>query len=111
MKKNIISIFQPKSRLQSKKMKTILVFLFAFAIISTASCTCWEDWSRCSEWSSAFSGILWQKCPQRCICAGHETGTCVEVYNTCSLLPTNYKVSQCRCSGVRKGPKPSWCGF
>ena len=91
-------------------MKTLIIFLFASAMISAVSCTCWDDWSRCTGWSMAFNGILWQKCPQRCQCSGYATGNCRDVLNTCSLLPSSVLIGQCRCSGTLSGPKPSWCG-
>jgi hypothetical protein len=92
-------------------MKAVIIFLFAFATFSAVSSSCWTDWSRCSQWSSGFGGILWQKCSQRCVCLGFANGVCRDVKNTCSLLPTSTTVGQCRCSGVRTGSKPRWCGF
>ena len=92
-------------------MKTVVIFLFAFAMFSAVSSTCWDDWSRCTGWSSGFGGILWNSCPERCACLGYETGECKDVPNTCSLLPSSVLVSQCQCRGVLTGPKPSWCGI
>merc|ERR1711942_173558 len=69
---------------------------------------CWETWSRCTQWSSSGTGILWQSCQDRCVCKGYSSGTCREVRSTC---PLSNRAWQCQCSGSRNGPKPGWCGF
>ena len=55
---------------------------------------CYEEWSRCSGWSSAATGLLWKSCQNRCVELGHRTGTCVLVDSRC----LSDKAYQCQCS-------------
>ncbi|MBH1988816.1 MAG: hypothetical protein I8H75_04415 [Myxococcaceae bacterium] len=80
-------------------------------MVSMTKADCFEDWSRCTAWSSGLGGYLWQTCPQRCHCLGYDSGYCAEVPNTCSYLPAGSTVSRCHCHGTRVGQQASWCGF
>merc|ERR1712189_72185 len=35
---------------------------------------CWETWSRCTQWSSFGTGILFQSCQDRCVSMGYSSG-------------------------------------
>ncbi|CAG2112711.1 unnamed protein product [Medioppia subpectinata] len=80
-------------------------------MVAMSSSTCWDDWSRCTGWSSAFGGILWQKCNQRCVCLGYSSGACVEAPTTCAGLRSGTMVSQCQCRGKKGNPPSSGCGL
>lgn len=59
---------------------------------------CFHDWSRCSEWSSMFTGYLWRSCNDRCIRdKGKAGGRCVRVPNSCRLRSRDATVLQCHC--------------
>ncbi|KAL3861899.1 hypothetical protein ACJMK2_007913 [Sinanodonta woodiana] len=64
---------------------------------------CWDTWSRCTEWSSPGTGILWKSCENQCKSKGYATGTCKEVTSTCPLTNT---AKQCQCSGKVSEPNP-----
>ena len=62
---------------------------------------CWEDWSRCSEWSSSLTDILWRNCNDHCIKDLHKPkgGKCVKTKNTCpELLDKSEMIYQCQCT-------------
>lgn len=82
----------------------IFIAVFSLLMIASVSASCWDDWSRCSGWSMGLGGILWLKCNDYCVCLGYKKGNCVDVKNTCNLLPPSAKISQCRCQQkVKKG--------
>ncbi|CAG5136284.1 unnamed protein product [Candidula unifasciata] len=56
---------------------------------------CYNDWSRCSRWSSPLTGILWKNCDKRCKQLGKRSGKCVRVRARC---PVSKTVLQCQCS-------------
>ncbi|XP_052256130.1 neuromacin-like protein isoform X2 [Dreissena polymorpha] len=55
---------------------------------------CYDQWSRCSTWSSALTGKAWATCDDQCKSKGKDGGTCVEVDATC---PVSKKALQCQC--------------
>ncbi|CAG2106862.1 unnamed protein product [Medioppia subpectinata] len=86
-----------------------MVMLTTMVAISSSSC--WDDWSRCTGWSSAAGGILWKKCNERCVCMNYKSGVCVEVSTTCAGLPSSTMVSQCQCKNQLGPPPSSGCGW
>eukprot|EP00095_Tigriopus_kingsejongensis_P011840 maker-scaffold1129_size60621-snap-gene-0.10 protein:Tk11840 transcript:maker-scaffold1129_size60621-snap-gene-0.10-mRNA-1 annotation:"theromacin" len=97
-----------KSLILSLSLLVVLVSLTQVQEAEAGWGDCWETWSRCTRWSSAGTGYLWQSCAQRCQCLGKASGSCVMSRSSC---PLSNKAWQCRCSGTRRGPKPRWCGF
>ena len=69
---------------------------------------CYATWSRCSQWSNYFTGVVWLTCQDYCYdCKGREAGDCVEVQSSC---PFSDKAWQCQCFGGYHGnPKPDYC--
>nr|QAU32334.1 theromacin [Perinereis linea] len=67
---------------------------------------CWDTWSRCTRFTSVFTGSVWNTCQKRCQCLGHATGSCVLRRSECPLTSQAYR---CECSGTRTGPRPSGC--
>ncbi|KAH9502873.1 Hydramacin-1 [Bulinus truncatus] len=55
---------------------------------------CYETWSRCSRWSSPFTGKLWKSCNDRCKQLGRRGGNCVLSPSKC---PLSSKAYQCQC--------------
>nr|ACQ90304.1 theromacin [Sinohyriopsis cumingii] len=66
---------------------------------------CYDTWSRCSGWSPALTGILWNTCSERCQCLGHADGACHLAQTNCG------EAYQCQCHGTLNGPRPSNCKF
>uniref|UniRef100_A0A182YU74 Uncharacterized protein n=1 Tax=Biomphalaria glabrata TaxID=6526 RepID=A0A182YU74_BIOGL len=56
---------------------------------------CWKAWSRCSRWSSWFTGKLWLTCYDKCRRLGKSRGRCVLTPTACPLAREAY---QCQCS-------------
>uniref|UniRef100_A0A914URR2 Uncharacterized protein n=1 Tax=Plectus sambesii TaxID=2011161 RepID=A0A914URR2_9BILA len=73
-----------------------LAFLLLFVIAMTPEPAsagwgdCYETWSRCSQWSSPATGVLWQSCKDHC----GGCGDCVLVPSKC---PISDKAYQCQC--------------
>ena len=44
----------------------------------------WNDWSRCSDWSSAGESVFWEECDDHCKSIG-------KVYGQCEVYPCNSK--------------------
>ncbi|CAJ0595082.1 unnamed protein product [Cylicocyclus nassatus] len=79
----------------------LLPFIVLSLIItcpSYAAADCYENWSRCTPQTSAFTGVLWRSCADYCRqCKDRALGRCVPVDNKeCS---GGY---QCRCQGERR---------
>ncbi|BFZ18852.1 hypothetical protein BsWGS_21891 [Bradybaena similaris] len=55
---------------------------------------CYDTWSRCSEWSSAGTGILWKTCDGICKEKGKSGGHCEIRPSTC---PVTDKANTCVC--------------
>ncbi|XP_055862837.1 hydramacin-1-like [Biomphalaria glabrata] len=55
---------------------------------------CYETWSRCSRWSSPFTGVLWKSCNDRCKELKKRGGNCVQTPSKC---PVTSKAYQCQC--------------
>ncbi|CAG0892467.1 unnamed protein product [Darwinula stevensoni] len=64
----------------------VLVLAIIAVTVMEAHGSCWDDWSRCSDWSSGLTGIAWQDCPTRCKCKGFAGGSCEEKDSTLSHL-------------------------
>ncbi len=59
---------------------------------------CFNDWSRCSQWSSALTGVFWKSCNDRCVKDKNKArGECVRVPNTCRFRSRESTVLQCQC--------------
>ncbi|CAF2934399.1 unnamed protein product [Rotaria sp. Silwood2] len=84
----------------------VIVGLLVMLLAEQIQGTCYQNWSRCTKWSSGFTGFLWQSCKDRCVCMGYASGNCKPVPNTCSWLPRGNKIDQCQCYG--KGRPLSW---
>ena len=74
-----------------------MVFIATMLMLHQTQGSCWDDWSRCSGWSSSMTGVLWKPCDSYCKSKGKAVGNCREVPNTCALLPASVKVNQCQC--------------
>ena len=86
---------------------TATLLIMITVLPETTEATCWETWSRCSNWSKYFSGKLWLKCDPYCKCIGRSGGSCVRSHSTC---PYSDKAWSCHCYGSY-GPKQRiWCG-
>nr|NP_001191629.1 neuromacin-like protein [Aplysia californica]A5GZY1.1 RecName: Full=Neuromacin-like protein; Flags: Precursor [Aplysia californica]ABF21076.1 theromacin [Aplysia californica] len=57
---------------------------------------CWDEWSRCTGWSSAGTGVLWKSCDDQCKKLGKSGGECVLTPSTCPFTRTD-KAYQCQC--------------
>ncbi|XP_059164888.1 neuromacin-like protein [Physella acuta] len=57
--------------------------------------SCWDTWSRCSQWSNFFTGKAWLNCNDKCKSLGKRGGTCVLTPSTCPIARQAY---QCRCN-------------
>lgn len=62
-------------------MRTLLLLLVMIVacdvILHSRAETCYDAWSRCSDWSSAATGILWKTCADYCRkCKGKDGGSC-----------------------------------
>uniref|UniRef100_A0AC35FKA1 Theromacin n=1 Tax=Panagrolaimus sp. PS1159 TaxID=55785 RepID=A0AC35FKA1_9BILA len=96
------------------KFQISLVFmvLIAFIFVPKESIAnpitdCWNQWSRCSTWSSGANGILWDDCQNHCKCLGYANGgICVEVPSICFLFK---KALQCQCQGTKGQPTGTNC--
>jgi hypothetical protein len=73
----------------------VLLCLSAFAIDGIAG-DCYEDWSRCSGWSSWATDILWENCNDNCIGKGKSGGSCVLKDSTCWFV--SGRVYFCKCN-------------
>ncbi|CAG0894136.1 unnamed protein product [Darwinula stevensoni] len=97
-------LYQHKPSQKEKTMaspgKTFLlvVLLTAATMMEKAECGCFDDLSRCTGWTTAASGVLWQSCHDHCRSQGRNGGECVQVDNTCWFLPASVKVRQCQCN-------------
>ncbi len=79
-------------------MKSFLLIAIAvLVLVSHVSASCYEDWSRCSGWSSALTGIAWKSCADKCEQLGYRSGDCILVNNNCWILPDETKISRCVC--------------
>jgi hypothetical protein len=86
-----------ENMINSQKMITLfLIMVFVTCMIHETQATCWDDWSRCSGWSS-WMGFLWQNCTNRCKELGKTGGRCELKKNTCALLDTKTEVAFCKC--------------
>lgn len=89
-----------------------ICILLCTQVSPSHSATCYETWSRCTQWSSFLTGIAWQTCSGYCDrCRGYSSGgTCVKVRASCSSTGYAY---QCQCVGSRRpGFKAPWyCVF
>lgn len=85
---------------------TLIFAIVCVMFVTQIQATCYDDWSRCTQWSSGFTGYLWQSCQDRCVCMGRAGGNCQPVPNTCSWLPQGSTIDQCQCYGT--GQPLSW---
>ncbi|KAH9502872.1 Hydramacin-1 [Bulinus truncatus] len=81
------------------KINLIIIILLSAGLLVTPAEShwigdCWETWSRCSQWSSGATGILWLSCNGRCIQLGRAGGNCNLVKSKCPIAPEPY---QCQC--------------
>lgn len=83
-----------------KLFSVIIIGILCLMLAKESQGTCFDDWSRCTTWSSGFTGYLWQSCQDRCVCLGREGGSCATVPNTCSWLPEGSTIEQCQCYGT-----------
>jgi len=78
--------------------KLFILVLLTICLAATVNGGCFEDWSRCSKWSSGATGILWYSCNDRCKELGKSGGSCnlVESDGTC-FITKGKKISRCHC--------------
>ena len=91
-------------------LSTSLVVEYGDAAARRDLTSCWATWSRCSNWSSIATGVVWLGCDTCCKCKGKAGGSCVSKPSTCLLSSKTY---QCVCySHHLSGRRPSACdGF
>uniref|UniRef100_A0A914PWU7 Uncharacterized protein n=1 Tax=Panagrolaimus davidi TaxID=227884 RepID=A0A914PWU7_9BILA len=86
------------------QMYFVFIALFGLTFLADESnanpiSDCWNQWSRCTKWSSDGTGVLWQECGNHCKSMGYaEGGSCVDVTSECFLSETAY---QCQCRGTK----------
>eukprot|EP00727_Mastigamoeba_balamuthi_P005068 m51a1_g1456 hypothetical protein (94) ;mRNA; f:197973-198254 len=91
-------------------MRALTVVLAVVLLSSAVSAwDCYETWSRCSGWSSAATGILWQDCNTHCQgCFNAASGTCTLV-GTTKCNGKSIEAYQCHCQGTWSGDGKPWC--
>ena len=100
-------------RLTMLKLRSVFLLaattaFFMITILPEATeASCWETWSRYTQWSKFFTGKLWWKCDPYCRCLGRSGGRCVISKSTC---PFADKAWSCHCYGSY-GPRQRWCRF
>ena len=90
-----MSHYRKNTRMGPSLVILVILATFCYVDVDFAEASCWSDWSRCSKWSSAGTGPVWDDCPTRCKSKGFSSGNCREVPSTCWFI--SGKVGQCKC--------------
>ncbi|KAH9502865.1 hypothetical protein Btru_074669 [Bulinus truncatus] len=82
------------------KINPLIIILLSTGLLSTPAEShwigdCWDTWSRCSQWSSFATGILWHSCDERCKQLKRSGGNCVLSPTNCPIVSN--KTYQCQC--------------
>ena len=76
-------------------------FFMVTILPEATAAKCFDTYSRCSSWSSTFTGWIWEGCDPYCKCTGYVYGECEKKSSPCIF---GKKAWTCVCHGS-KGPK------